>query len=236
MESGNQEIKIFRNYIDMEVSQTKKAQMERWTNMIESEDFKRVCRNSDWNPSDERLNQIKLDVFEVSEESRKLKDDAYVKEQKDKIHRRLNVDCVLITISLDQSQSEEEAIENQYKVIEDIKKAKYSWMVNPECVFEYWGSSMQDPPTADLASNMRFNPHIHIVVHKTCYPKTIRQNLLRKFVLKKKHSVYNHDVRVIPRVVGEDYVNGDKREDKCDKVEMDMKTREKYGVPHKISI
>lgn len=231
----------------MELSQTKKAQMDRWTNMIESEDFKRVCRQSDWNPTDERLNEIKLDVFEVSEEHRKIKDNAYIRVQKEKIHRKCNEEGVLITLCLDQSLNEVDAIEAQYNVIEEIRKAGYKWLVDARICFEYWGKTYNDDyhkEMDDMESeqklhengNFKWNPHIHISCRRIGKESVIRQNLIRKFVSKKLYGVYRIDVKRLEIAKAIDYVMGVKCEGKMEQVKMDNDIRNKYGVEGTIYI
>ena len=220
------EISLIIIIIMAEANQTKSAQQKRWEDMIESEDFKRACREDCWNVSDKRLNEIKLDCFRVSENARRLAEEAYVKEQLERIHKANNPQGLLVHISLDQNQTIEEAITNQYCILEHIREANYSWLIDAHAVFEYWSKKPDE-------EELHFNPHIHFCVRKTVKPSVIKQHLQRKLVQKKLNTVYR--VEVSPQRHFElclKYIEGDKIEDKDEACEKDFYTREEHNVLH----
>lgn len=214
----------------MEACQTPQAQEARWNAMIESEDFLRACRDDGWNITTQRLQEIKLDCFRVSEVAKKIREEAYVREQLERIHKANNPHGILVHISLDQEQTIEEAIENQYCILEHIREANYSWLIDAHAVFEYWSKK----PDED---ELHFNPHIHFCVRKSVKPSVIRQHLQRKFVQKKLNTVYRVDVSQ-PRYFDLclKYVEGEKIFDKDEACKKDFITREKYNINHRIEL
>ena len=161
----------------------------------------------------------------VAARNTKIKADAVAQ-----FHSVNNSEGVLITLCIDQKQSEGDAVASQNAIIEDLRKAKYSWMVCANAVYEYWGKSdfTENGSTTNL-TNLKWNPHLHILTKKTGKLSVIRQHLARKFK-DKKHGIYIFDVKKVPWNNGWDYIGGDKVHGKMNGVENDQKTREKYNI------
>ena len=165
-----------------------------------------------------------------------LKSPVIERARKDKIrHEALNeyhkahtAEGVFITLSIDQKQSVSEAIDSQKSIVDDLRKANYSWLVDARAVFEYWGKS--DAHKNHDCSNLNWNPHVHIIVRKSGKLSVIRQHLARKFIEKKRHGVYIFDVKSLPYQDGAEYLEGDKIDVKMDGVSMDRTTRKENNV------
>ena len=119
----------------------------------------------------------------------------------------------LITISIDQKLSEEEAILKQKQTIEKIKQAKYKWMINASYSFEYY-------------SKNGWNPHIHIKIDKTIRDSQIAQQLRRKDL----KSVYNINVSSKTDEIHTSYIMGNKKEAKRENTEQDQNFRKIHNI------
>lgn len=119
----------------------------------------------------------------------------------------------LITISIDQKLTEEEAILKQKKTIEKIKSSKYKWMVNASYSFEYY-------------SNNGWNPHIHIKIDKTIRDSQIAQQLRRKEL----SSVYNINVSSKTEEIHDAYIMGNKKEAKRENTDKDQDFRKIHNI------
>jgi hypothetical protein len=240
---GNQGIIIFSNYIMDWRTRTNAQQRAVWEDFFSSAEWRRQCPEGE---IDE--NRIILDCFEVAPKIKKTEESEYIETQMLKyVKNKTDADGVLITLCLEQSLSEPDAIENQYKVIEEIRKAGYKWLIDARVCFEYWGKTynsdyyndmdeMESEQKLVVNGNYKWNPHIHICCKRIGKESVIRQNLIRKFVNKKMHGVYRIDVKRLMFAKGLDYVMGVKCEGKLEQVKMDNDTREKYGVEGTISI
>ena len=113
--------------------------------------------------------------------------------------------------------------------METLRRANYKWLVEPRACFEYWGKE-QDEDEDEETDNMKFNPHIHIAVVRIDKESKIRQNLIKKFIEKKLHTVYRIDVKGLPTSRCIEYVSGTKKQSKLAQVDMDEKTRIKHQV------
>ena len=134
-------------------------------------------------------------------------------------------DGVLITIMIDQkSLSEADAVKAQYAVIDDLRKAKYRWLIQAEACFEYYGKE-------------GWNPHIHIATKRIDKECKIRGNLIDKFIKKQKHGVYRIQVDRRPYKSAWKYCAGEKdSEEKMLNVEKDKKFRQLYSIDNLIKI
>ena len=121
----------------------------------------------------------------------------------------------LITISIDKNLSELDAIEIQQRIIKMIRQAKYKCMGETRYVFEYFGKS-------------GWNPHIHMVCDKNKTDGQLAQLIRRK--LKKVSEAYNIDVLSLDKTAADNYIEGNKAEDKMDDVKRDRQFRERYNV------
>lgn len=120
----------------------------------------------------------------------------------------------LITLSVDQGLTPENAILAQKKAIALIKQSKYKWIQNASYTFEYF-------------SKEGWNPHIHIKTDRKQFDSQIAQMLRRK----KIPSIYNINVSSKTEDIHTAYIMGDKKETKREAVEKDGAFREMHGLP-----
>ncbi len=201
-----------------------------WESFIMTREYRQSVRDNgnEWNEEEERA-RLEF-VFDIAPDIAKAEKAKRLKVVRDEYHKAHTTEGVLITISIDQKQSISEAIASQNAVIEDLRKAKYSWMIDGRCSYEYWsdGDSVN-------AENLKYNPHIHLIVRKSGKLSVIRQHLARKFK-NKKYGVYIFDVKPLAYNLGEEYVQGKKVEDKQFACLQDAETRDAYSVSHIIII
>lgn len=119
----------------------------------------------------------------------------------------------LITLSVNQELTHENAILAQKKAIALIKQSNYKWIQNASYTFEYF-------------SNNGYNPHIHIKIDKTLPDSQIAQMLRRK----KIPSIYNINVSHKTEEIHNAYIMGDKKETKRENVEKDEAFRSMHGL------
>lgn len=134
----------------------------------------------------------------------------------------------LITISIDQEYKQ--PIKAQYDILDRIRKANYKWMTDDATAsFEYYGK------------DGKWNPHVHFSITKTEKPSTIAQALNRVFyetadkkrVKKWEYAIYSR-VNCVdrPKETANNYIEGNKADDKMASVDKDKKFREENGIPH----
>jgi len=122
----------------------------------------------------------------------------------------------LITISIDKALSEMDAIKIQDKIIRMIRQAKYKCMGDTRFVFEYYAKS-------------GWNPHIHMVCDKHKTDGQLAQLIRRKL----KYNVpeaYNIDVLTLDKIAADNYIEGNKQDDKMEDVKRDQKFREQHNI------
>ena len=144
------------------------------------------------------------------------------KELRDCMIESGDISTQMITLSIDKQVGEIESIEAQRKTIDVIKTANYKYIREGKAryVFEYY------------SDDGKWNPHVHIVIHKTQSDGAIRQSIYRKFMTGKKpvDSVYNIDVTGASGTCQLDYVTGEKKDSKKINVEKDIEFRLKHLV------
>lgn len=121
----------------------------------------------------------------------------------------------LITISIDKALSEMDAIKIQDKIITMIRQAKYKCMGETRYVFEYYAKS-------------GWNPHIHMVCDKNKTDGQLAQLIRRKLI--KISEAYNIDVLTLDKNAADNYIEGNKQEDKMEDVKRDQKFREQHNI------
>jgi len=213
---------------------TEKEQREAWRNFVNTREYKKSCKEAgeEWDAHKER--EREEFVFEIAPQIAAEAKRERIRIMKEAYHSAHNPEGCLITLCIDQKQSEAEAVASQNAIVEDLRKSNYQWLVCAKAVYEYWGHT--DAASAEnLSTNLKWNPHIHILVKKTCKLSVIRQHLARKFK-DKKHGIYIFDVRKLNWFAGEEYINGGKIEEKLDGVDGDRITREKYNLADVIII
>lgn len=214
---------------------SEKDQREAWRNFVNTREYKKSCKDSgeEWDAYKER--EREEFIFEIAPGiAAKAKADR-IRRMLEDYHAAHNTEGYLITLSIDQKQSEAEAVASQNAIVGDFRKANYQWLVCAKAVYEYWGHT--DAARAEnMNTNLKWNPHIHLLVKKTVKKSKIEQQLALKFMKKKKHGVYHFDVRQLPYADGEEYINGGKIEEKMDGVDADRNTREKYNLADLIII
>lgn len=119
----------------------------------------------------------------------------------------------LITISIDQKLTEEEAILKQKQAMHKIIQSKYKWLINASYSFEYY-------------SNNGWNPHIHIKIDKTIRDSQIAQQLRRKEL----SSTYNINVSSKTDEIHQAYIMGNKKEDKRQNTDKDQDFRKIHNI------
>jgi len=218
---------MFRNIIMSE-----KEQREAWRNFVNTREYKKSCKEAgeEWDAYKER--EREEFIFEIAPQiAAKAKADR-LRRMTEEYHAAHNDEGYLITLSIDQKQSEAEAVASQNAIVDDLRKANYKWLVCAKAVYEYWGHM----DTENLTTNLKWNPHIHCLVKKAVKKSKIEQHIAVKFMKKKKHGVYHFDVRQLPYEEGEEYLNGYKIAEKMDGVVADKQTREKYNLADVIII
>ena len=187
-----------------------------------------VCGDQLTSWDDTKKNEFIEDTFIKSPVIERARKDKIRHEALNEYHKAHTAEGVFITLSIDQKQSVSEAIDSQKSIVDDLRKANYSWLVDARAVFEYWGKS--DAHKNHDCSNLNWNPHVHIIVRKSGKLSVIRQHLARKFIEKKRHGVYIFDVKSLPYQDGAEYLEGDKIDVKMDGVSMDRTTRKENNV------
>jgi hypothetical protein len=213
---------------------TEKDQRAAWRDFVNTREYKNSCKQAGfpWDADEEREREEFL--WEVAPGIAAEAKAERIRLMKEKYHSEHNTGGILITLCIDQKQSEAEAVASQNAIVDDLRKAKYQWLVCAKAVYEYWGHT-DSAKAENLGINLKWNPHVHILVKKTCKMSVIRQHLARKFK-DKKHGIYIFDVRQLPWAEGEDYLNGYKIAEKLHGVVADKNTREKYHLADVIII
>jgi len=228
-ESRNRDFIMFRNIIMSE-----KDQREAWRNFVNTREYKKSCKEAgeEWDAYKER--EREEFIFEIAPGIAAKAKAQRLRRMTEEYHAAHNPEGHLITLCIDQKQSEAEAVASQNAIVDDLRKANYQWLVCAKAVYEYWGHT--DAANAEnLSTNLKWNPHLHILVKATGKMSVIRQHLARKFK-DKKHGIYIFDVRQLPYEEGEEYLNGYKIAEKMDGVVADKSTREKYNLADLIII
>jgi len=203
--------------------------------IIDSAEYRRSVKDNEVTLNDDDVDMIVNNHRERAFKFFEVDNRISAEEEKEKIskalleHKKKNKDeGTIITLCLDQKQSVEDAVKNQYLVIDALRKANYKWMVEPYCVFEYWSKDNTNP------NKLKWNPHIHIAVRRIGKESKIRTNLTAK--LKRLPTVYRFDVKNMLFTSAIDYCEGLKRADKIEAVNADKITRAKHLVSNNITI
>lgn len=196
------------------------------------------CLGGDFNeffkhrPTELELHQF-IERLEVKGELAK----EHARKRKQNLYCEHSSDSQLITISIDQTYLQ--PIKAQYDILDRIRKSDYKWMTDDAIAsFEYYGK------------DENWNPHVHLIITKTKKPSDIAQALNRVFY-EKRNKKTGKDERVeqwkyciyarvncvdLTKEAANNYIHGDKADDKMAAVDKDREYREKNGVPHTIKI
>lgn len=213
----------------------RRAMME---GMLDSFEYRQSIKESDEGITEQEIDEllqrhhcVAYQWFEIDARIKKFEENKKIQDAMAEYHKKNTNEGTLITLCLDQDQSEEDALKNQYKVIDELRKANYKWMVEPCCVFEWW--SKKDKLKDDM-DNLNWNPHIHIVVRRIGKESKIRDNLKAK--MKSLPSVYRFDVKRLPYENGMLYCSGEKVNCKVCACAKDEEFRNKHSVSKRIII